>query len=743
MPAAFLNKNTAIFALILMSAYLVLPFSVQAADACTATVDPTSVIAGTSPTITIDVTNSGDTDVTYIKVTRPSDDFTLYNTGGIPSPWSGSHASTDVELSGGTISPGGSLSFSFGANVGSDEAVSADWLVEIFGSEFATCTGTLGTAITGGGDTTGPSLSQPSVSGITNSSAEIAWTTDESSDSTVDYGPTLSYGSTLNDATLVTSHSLTLTGLSADTTYYYTISSTDAAGNNSNASGYNFTTASASTTTATSTPTPTPTPTATATTASVATATPTATPFVDRVAPNIKLTTEIEDKYEQAPLLEGEASDSIGVTEVEYSIDGGANWLPVGEAEGLGTTETDFSFTPNIFKDGNYQILARALDKEGNIGESESVTIIIDRLPPRVGGNLVSLGPLALQPNADGSIITIPGLEQRISLSAVGGATSIDLLINESISSLGFNSQTGLWQGALNLRDPGRYSMRTRAIDGAENITERDLNEILVVPPGRVFDIVGKERIKEGKVTLFIQDSLTKLWSLWDAATFGQENPQNLLDGTYSFYIPPGTYYLTITDTGEPKLTSKIFTISETRPLVSDFTLQPRRTLSLGPINIPLPDIFSKKADVVFKSFGTRESSDPLLGEVLPRFSLPGTSEGISSSELLGERSIVSFINTWSPPAVEQVPILDKYYSQKPVSHVIIAVEETIPKITVFQRRGGYTSQILSDRDGELVEDYFITSLPKHLFVDRRGVVQKVVNGVLNQEELEELLRDI
>ena len=35
-----------------------------------------------------------------------------------------------------------------------------------------------------------------------------------------------------------------------------------------------------------------------------------------------------EEKYELPPEIEGKATDAIGVANIEYSIDGGSNWLP-------------------------------------------------------------------------------------------------------------------------------------------------------------------------------------------------------------------------------------------------------------------------------------------------------------------------------------------------------------------------------------------------------------------------------
>jgi subtilisin len=75
----------------------------------------------------------------------------------------------------------------------------------------------------------------PVISGVSASpnktSAKITWTTDVPADSQVEYGRTSAYGSiTLLDTTLVTGHSVNLTGLKRGTTYHYRVYSRNGAG---------------------------------------------------------------------------------------------------------------------------------------------------------------------------------------------------------------------------------------------------------------------------------------------------------------------------------------------------------------------------------------------------------------------------------------------------------------------------------------------------------------------------------
>jgi hypothetical protein len=86
-------------------------------------------------------------------------------------------------------------------------------------------------AITATADTTAPVISAISATSITSSGATIIWTTDDFSDSQVEYGPTTSYGtSTTLDATMVTSHSVSISGTTASTLYHYRVKSRNTAG---------------------------------------------------------------------------------------------------------------------------------------------------------------------------------------------------------------------------------------------------------------------------------------------------------------------------------------------------------------------------------------------------------------------------------------------------------------------------------------------------------------------------------
>lgn len=82
------------------------------------------------------------------------------------------------------------------------------------------------------GDTTPPIISNVNISEATDHSATIQWTTNEPTTAQVNYGTTVSYGSSSSlNRSLSTSHEVTLNGLSANTTYHFKVESKDASDN--------------------------------------------------------------------------------------------------------------------------------------------------------------------------------------------------------------------------------------------------------------------------------------------------------------------------------------------------------------------------------------------------------------------------------------------------------------------------------------------------------------------------------
>lgn len=723
-----------------------LPTRVHAAvSSCSANISKTNVPVSTSNNFSIELSNTSASDtIVWVKITRPSSNFTIesYSIGG----WSVSMSSDMMTLTGGSLGPDSRASFDFIATTGSSEAASADWTVQVSdtagGASPISCTGTLGTSIGASyAPDSAPTISNIVISDIVDSSVKITWTTDESSTSIIDYGTSDSYGNTKSDGASVTSHSLNLSTLTANTLYHYNVKSADSGGNTGESGDNTFTTAKYGTsgttvTVVTGTPRPTLVPTPTIT--------PTPTPVPDRAPPTVTLTTDVSKPFVRAPTIFGEARDPSGVTAtMHYSVNDGRNWAPVDTVGSPGEVNTTFSFTPIGLLDDNYTIRVRTSDGKGNTGVSPlSWSMVIDRLPPTIGGSILTLGPQVINPTTGGTVFTVSGLSQKLTFSAVGGPTRIKLLGNRSDleipANLHKNPDTGLWSAMLSFRTPGTYQLSAHAVDGAGNTTDRELSRVTVLPYGTITD--GRKPVSHATVTVYFLDNTSKRFIEWDGRSYGQKNPQVTDEsGAFAFYLPRGTYYVSIRAGGYRMQVSSIFTLFDATPVTTSFALVPSRTLRIGPWVIPLPDFRLTKVDVKLVAPQDEESDthkNEGIGGELPYFSFPYDGSTITSTNLHGKPTDLVFFNTWDPQSASQLAILQDLAAKKEIHVVGIVPQETESSVAIYRKRGGYTLPIVADPDGALVEAVHLETVPTHVFLNRKGVVGSVIPGVLTKEQI-------
>jgi hypothetical protein len=726
---------------------------------CSVNIVPTSVRPSSSTQFDFNViNNSVDTQIKWIKISRPSGDFTL---GAVTTDWNiVSSDSENVILNGGGIDPTYGGEFIIGVAAGPNEAASADWKIKASaddsGTPYIDCTGDLGTSISASApssDKTPPNISSIVVSDVSDTSVKISWVTDEDADSTLDYGLyngfDSSYESTKTDASLTTAHSFTLSGLTANTTYHYNIKDSDGSGNLGQSGDNTFVTAKTGTTGTTQAGT-------TTTRIITGTPTPTTRPLVDTVAPVISLNTDFSKPFTESPKITGKASDAgstnVGVAKVEYSIDDGKNWLPADGIDNVNAISTAFDFTPAIFEDGNYKVKVRATDKTGNLGYSSVKTMVIDRLPPQVGGVLFSIGPQVLIPTKEGVIFTLQSLKTKITLSAVGGATTIDIVsspLRQSSSeastktfSLTKNSDNGLWSGVLDFDEPGIYELTAKAVDGADNRTERKLNTVVVLGDGKV--VSSSSSVTSGDVTLWYYDNQTQRFVVWDGAPYGQANPQKITkNGGYGFFAPSGKYYLEVKSFGFKTLRTEIFTLDASMPITTKLSLKASLGLRFGSFVIPLPDFSVSKQSVIIKSPAMpsqAQTVSDVIGKEFSSLDLFLNAKKVSTISLRGKPTVFTFLSTWSPYASEQLKFVGELSGNPQINMVPVISQESSTFASVFSKRGGYSFPIYSDPDGLLIKPLNLSFLPTSIFVNRKGVIQNVKVGILTKDELMENL---
>jgi hypothetical protein len=711
----------------------------SAVDSCTASVSPASMRPSTPYSLTFTVNNTSSSDIVWVRVTRPSTDFSLDSAGG---DWDVNGFAEGYIYLNNTLAPSGSHDFVLTSTAGPNEIAAQNWTVEVSGSSDGsspvTCTGSLGVSISNSAaasDLSGPVISALTVSGITSSAATISFTTDKDTTDQLDYGTSISYGTTSTHSSAATSHSFSLSGLSADTTYYYQIQVTDGSSNVTTSDGNTFTTSKTSSTTTTTTTTTvivtvTPTPTATPT--------PGGTTKPDSVAPSGQISNDLSVPFKESPKIDGIATDNIAVKQVEYSTDNGLDWLPVGQIENLGSKQTKFSFRPQLTEDGNYLLKIRVTDNSNLIWTSQVYTLVIDRLAPLVGANLISVGPQVLVPNEDGVVLGLANLTQKVTLAAVGGPISVDLLIAGKVFSLVKNADNGLWSGSIRFAKSGLYRMSVRSVDGAKNLTTRSLNSFVIVKNGVVKS--GQKPLSDAQVQVYSSDPTTGSFDLWDGTPFGVQNPQKTdKNGLYRLFLPEGKYYLTVKSGGFNTLKTEIFTLNQSQPLNQDFSLNRAVGFNLWRWNFSLPSFESNEEKVnlaLNNQPRSAKSTVSLVNHPFPSSALADSSGRALNTLILGKPTIVSFLNSWSPQALDQLDALNSLAANTEINVLAIFPQESASSTSIFGKRGDYLVKMIADPDGTLINSVGLTSVPTNLFINRQGIIRKVKVGLFDSKEL-------
>jgi hypothetical protein len=683
---------------------------------CSATVDKTSVTASSTNTFTFTITNTHETNTIVWAQIVPPPNFTITDGSG----------GNEKIITGLSIHFSTSGTVSATATTGSQNATSANWIIQASdngeGSNPATCDPTPGTEITAG--ESAPTLSNIVISDISDTSAKITWTTDKSATSVVDYGTTSGYGSSKTDSTSTTSHSVTLDSLSANTTYHFNLKNT-AANNLTGQSGdQSFTTAKAGSTTTT--------------TVTVST---TKTPAPDIIPPTISLITNFTKPFDHAPTIGGRATDNTAIFSIDYSIDNGNNWTPVDLLKNPNKSSSDFEFTPPPLDDDTYPIKIRATDTANNIGYSSVYSLIINRLPPQIGPSLLTLGVMPLSPSADGNIFTLTGQKQKIILSAAGGPVAAYISTGEKTFPLSKNPENRLWSTDITFERPGIFRPVVSATDGTGTTRQRILNPVVVLASGQVSDNQHKP-LSKATIAVYTYEPTAKDYLRWDSQAYGQENPQITSEsGGYHLYLPPGKYYIEIKAKGYRTARTSFFTLDQSLPINTSFNLEPPRKLHLGPISFDIPDFFdlpSSIALIVPHPPDIKNTLPSLVGRELPDFNLTQGDMPFTNFTLRGKPSVLTFLSTWSPFTPDQLAIIRNLpgADQLNINEVVIFPQESVSSIEIFKKRGQYQTRMVADPDGTLIEPFNLLSIPTHVFVNRKGIITEVKEGILNNQEI-------
>jgi hypothetical protein len=733
-------KYVAITMVLILSSVIFLPETVAAdPEVCGVTSSPDFVGTNSDVNYQFNFTNIDPSlNIDWIIISTPTSSFNIVSTSA--DGWNSYVDSSGAEFNNGNLNPGGSLTLNVEVQTGPFQSGSMDWGIYAFTGSDSNGPGSMvcqNSTQTDMIDNT-PYISNLAPSNVTSSSVTINWTTSLPATSQVDYGLDDTYGSlTSKDTNLVTNHSVNLTGLKSNSGYHYEVESTTPLGGDALSGDNTFLTALAQQNTSTNTQTG---------TQNVAVPTGSS---VNKTPPKISLDSiQIPKVVKAIPTVQGTTTDNVGIAKIEYSTDGGQNWLLVNSAFSQGSKSVNFSFTPANLDDGTYHIEARSYDSSGNMATTQPFTLVLDRIPPQIGGSIITVGPQILQPNNDGVIEALTGVDQKITVHSIGGPTSVKI-IGQKIGNANADSNfqltqdpvSGLWSGILSFTKPGAYQLTVHSINGAGETTNQYLQTIDVLAPAQVISSKTNNVIKGATAILYYKNVDTGGWVTWDGTAYNETNPQVLSKGEMHYLIPSGTYYLKITASGFKPLLSKIFTVNQSLPLTTAFKLSASSTLNLGLFHLAIPNLSASSVNISSNLTLTKFIPSSLIGRQFPNFSLASTN-GTTETELnlFGKSSVVIALSTWSPTTIEQLKLISELQTNTSINVVPIFVQDSLADTRIYLSTNGYPLTALADPKGTLVIPLQVGYLPTYYFVNQSGYIKKVMVGVLSKNEIQSAL---
>ncbi|HET9097140.1 MAG TPA: TlpA disulfide reductase family protein [Candidatus Baltobacteraceae bacterium] len=117
----------------------------------------------------------------------------------------------------------------------------------------------------------------------------------------------------------------------------------------------------------------------------------------------------------------------------------------------------------------------------------------------------------------------------------------------------------------------------------------------------------------------------------------------------------------------------------------------------------------------------------------------------LSLQSLRGKPIYLNFFATWCPPCNEEAPdinALQKRYAGRGLQTVGVDELENAKKAAQFVHKYGLVYPAVVD-DGTLQTQYSVNGLPVHVFIDRSGVIRKMVTGEMSEKAIAAAIQSI
>jgi hypothetical protein len=259
------------------------------------------------------------------------------------------------------------------------------------------------------------------------------------------------------------------------------------------------------------------------------------------------------------------------------------------------------------------------------------------------------------------------------------------------------------------------------------------LATVEVVPPVEVTGNAGV--LKKAVATLYYLSPEGQHWQVWDGAAYGQRNPMPLSDAhTFSLLVPAGKYYLKIAVPGGIDTLTRSFTVDQPTPLSGKIQLQAWASVKLGPMTLPLPWPRLEAAPLAAaRTVSTKAKAESRL----PLVQLPTTSgRTVSAVDWYGKPTVLVTLATWAPLSAEQLGPLAELAGNSDINVVPIAEQQRAETVAAYLHIAGRSLEAVADPDGLLSDTLSAPGIPALYFIDRHGIIKKVMVGVRSADEI-------
>ena len=108
----------------------------------------------------------------------------------------------------------------------------------------------------------------------------------------------------------------------------------------------------------------------------------------------------------------------------------------------------------------------------------------------------------------------------------------------------------------------------------------------------------------------------------------------------------------------------------------------------------------------------------------------------VSPVDWYGKPTVLVSIATWAPSTAEQLSALSNLSGNSDVNVVLVAGQQRAETVEAYLQVAGSKLEVACDPDGLLSDTLTIPGTPALYFIDRHGIIKKVMVGTRSADDI-------